>query len=329
MRKPKIDVHIHLAGTGCCNSGCWISQSFRRRYTFLILKAMLKIRDEDLKTTADVDWQRKVSDLVAGSVVDYGVVLGFDGVYDPATNDIDLSRSQMIIPHDWVFATCKKYTNLLPGPSINPFKKNALQELDECIQKGAVLIKWLPATQSIDVGSPDLKEFYRKMAAAKIPLLVHMGGERTFKEVSPEFNNVLSMQVPLSMGVKVIAAHSATRIIGSKEKDQQSDLIQLMKEYPHLYVDNSGMCNPGRFAHVHKIPKNPLIESRTLYGSDWPVPSNAFYYLLKLGWREVSRLEKIPNLISRDFEIKSRFGYSAETLTRAADVLCNLDRWVK
>lgn len=290
---------------------------------------MLKIKNEDLKTRADTDWQQKVSALVAGSVVDYGVVLGFDGVYHKKTHELDLAHSQMIIPHDWVFATCKKYPNLLPGPSINPFKQDALQELDYCIQNGAVLIKWLPATQSIDVGSSDLKEFYRRMAAHKIPLLVHMGGERTFKEVSPEFNNVRSMKVPLEMGVKVICAHSATRIIGSRERDQQGDLTDLMKEFPHLYLDNSGMCNPGRFLHIHTLPKNSLAESRTLYGSDWPVPSNAFYYLRKLGWKETSRLEKIPNLITRDCEIKKRFGYSEETMTRANGVLASLEKWIK
>src|SRR5690606_5902717 len=160
-----------------------------------------------------------------------------------------------------------------------------LRRLEYCIQEGAVLIKWLPAAQGINATSIHLGDYYKLLAEAGIPLLVHMGGERTFATIRPEANDVNTLRPALDTGCKVISAHSATRILGTREPDQLPQLRQLLGEYPHLWLDNSGLCNPGRFAHVPDLAKDELFRSRTLYGSDWPVPSNAFYYGPQLGFR--------------------------------------------
>ncbi len=323
----KIDVHMHLAGTGCCNSGCWVSPSFRARSTFRMLKLMHGITDEAMRTTIDTDWAERIATLVRGSQVDKGVALGFDGVYDHERGEFDEAASQLIVPPEWVFAMCKKHPELLPGPSINPHRKDAVERLEYCIEHGAVLIKWLPAAQGIDPASDRIKEFYRVAARAKIPLLIHMGGERTFKTVTAEYNNVERLVQPLEAGVKVICAHTATRILGTSEPDQIPKLKELLKRYPHLFVDNSGICNPSRFSHLPALAKDELIEERTLFGSDWPVPTNSFYYVRQLGARKVFALERTKNTIDRDMEIKRAFGYSEASLTRATSVLANLDRW--
>jgi len=156
-----------------------------------------------------------------------------------------------------------------------------------------------------------------------------MGGEKTFKTVTPEFNNVERLIRPLEQGVKVICAHTATRIIGSSEKDQIQALKKLLKTYPHLWVDNSGLCNPSRFSHVPILARDEEITDRTLYGSDFPVPSNAVYYTHQLGIRQTWQLEKIRNPITRDVEIKKTFGYPEETLTNHHKVLANLNSWIE
>jgi predicted TIM-barrel fold metal-dependent hydrolase len=322
-----IDVHMHLAGTGCCQSGCWVSPGFRRRHTFRLLKLIHRITDEQMRTTADQDWATRIAATIAGSGVDYGVVLGFDGVYHKDHGAFDEAHSQLIVPPEWVFKVCREHKNLLPGPSINPYRADALERLDYCIEHGAVLIKWLPAAQSIDPADRKMGPFYARCAAAKLPLLIHMGGERTFKTVTAEFNNVERLREPLEAGVPVICAHTATRILGTDEPDQIPALKALLKEYPHLWVDNSGLCNPSRFAHVPKLAADPEITARTLYGSDYPVPANAFYYLGKLGPRKVWELERTANVVDRDVAIKRAFGYPEATLTRATRVLAHLDRW--
>jgi uncharacterized protein len=323
----KIDIHIHLAGTGCNCSGCWVNSEFRRRYTFRLLRFMHKISSRQLETSIDTDWGEMVSALVTESSVDYGVVLGFDGAISPATGNIDPLLSQMIIPPSWVFHLCKLHRNLLPGPSINPHAQNALDILDQCIDGKAVLIKWLPSAQLINPSDKTNVKFYQHLADAGIPLLIHCGGEKTFKSLDPTLNDVSRLELPLSLGVKVICAHSATRVIGSGERDQIPELKVLLGRYENLWVDNSGICNPSRFSHLPKLARDPAIESRTLYGSDWPVPPGAFYYLTDLGLRKVRTLQSEKNWISRDVEIKKAFGYSDESLTRANHVLANLDYW--
>lgn len=328
-RLPSIDVHMHLAGTGCCGSGCWVSPDFRQRYTFQLLKIIHRISKHQLETTIDNDWAKNISDLVQASELDYGVVLGFDGVYSRNNGNFSDEHSQMVIPAEWVFRVCKTYGNLLPAPSINPYRKEALEILDYCIKNGAVCIKWLPAAQDINPGDGQIDEFYRKCASSGVPLLIHMGGERTFKTVNPEFNNVERLVRPLDLGVKVICAHTATRIIGTTEADQIPKLKDLLKTYPHLWVDNSGLCNPSRFLHVPKLAKDPAITERTLYGSDFPVPSNALYYAPQLGVKKTWQLEKIKNVLDRDIAIKKEFGYPDETLTNHHKVLANLECWIK
>lgn len=326
MAAPRFDVHVHLAGTGCQESGCWISPTFRSRYTFRLLRLLYGISRERMAISADQDWAAMVAELVGASGLDYAVVLGFDGVYHE-NGELDWERSQMIIPPKWIFQVCRRYPQLLPGPSINPFRRDALERLEECIEGGAALIKWLPITQRIDPASSDLEEFYQVLSRAQIPLLIHMGGERTFATVAPELNDVRLLEAPLAAGVPVICAHTATRILFSRETDQLPLLRDLLRQYPHLWVDNSGLANPGRFAHLPRLARDPLFQERTLYGSDFPVPSNSIYYLPRLGPRAVWKLERQKNALDRDIEIKRRFGYPEATLTRAAEVLANLERW--
>jgi predicted TIM-barrel fold metal-dependent hydrolase len=280
-----------------------------------------------MRTTVDADWAAMLARLVRESELDQAVALGFDGVYD-RNGMLDPEHSQMIVPPGWVFRMCQEHPELLPGPSINPYRRDALERLDECIARGAVLLKWLPIVQAINPGDPGLARFYQRMADARLPLLVHAsGGEQTFATVTPEYNDVRLLEVPLDAGVPVICAHSGTRVHGAREPDQLPALRELLVRYPHLWVDNSGLANPSRFAHLPRLAGDPTFNERTVYGSDWPVPSNAFYFLRKLGAHRVYSLERQMNALQRDIDVKRALGYPEVTLTGAARVLPCLDRW--
>lgn len=330
MKQLRIDVHIHLAGNGCCESGCWLSPEFQRRPTYLVMRWMQRFSREAMATTVDRDWAGRVSTLVAGAGFDYGVVLGFDGVYHPHTHTLDARRSQMIIPQDWVFRVCREYPHLLPGPSINPYRPRALADLERALADGAVLIKWLPSAQCIDPQDRDLDDFYRLLAAAAVPLLVHTGGERTFASHEPQFNAPSRLVRALDLGVKVIAAHGGTAVRFERvHEDGPASLRQLVQRYDRLWIDNSGICNPARYQHLFPLACDPTLSPRIVYGSDWPVPSHAFYYWRKLGLSQVRALDRIANPIARDWEIKRRAGFDDQTATRAEAILGNLSRWTR
>lgn len=324
----KIDVHVHLAGVGTDGSGCWTSAAFRARYTFRLLRRVHGITDEQMRASVDQDWAARIAAMVRESELDRAVALGFDGVYD-ARGELDEARSQMVVPPAWVLAACRRHPELLPGPSINPFRRDAMERLEECVEGGAVLLKWLPSAQGIDPASPRLRAFYRRLAEVGLPLLVHAGGgEMTFAEVAPrELNDVERLRVPLEAGVPVICAHSATRVHLSRDRDQVPALREMLGRYPHLWVDNSGIANPSRFRHLPRLAADETIRGRTLYGSDFPVPSSAAYYLARLGPRRTWRLERERNPFDRDVRLKRALGFPDASLSRASRVLAHLDRW--
>ncbi len=323
----KIDVHVHLAGAGTGGSGCWLSPAFRRRHTFQLLRRMHGITDEQMRGSVDQDWAARIAGLVRESELDRAVALGFDGVYD-ARGELDLSRSQMIVPPAWVFEVCRRHPELLPGPSLNPLRRDALDRLEECVERGAVLLKWLPSAQGIDPASARLRPFYRRLAEVGLPLLVHAGGgEMTFAEVAPKLNGVERLRAPLEAGVPVICAHSGTRVHLSRDADQLPLVRELLRVFPHFWVDNSGLANPSRFRHLPRLARDAEVRDRTLYGSDFPVPTNAAYYLARLGPRRTWRLERERNPLQRDVRLKRALGYPDASLKRAARVLAHLDRW--
>ncbi|MGH7457744.1 MAG: amidohydrolase family protein [Longimicrobiaceae bacterium] len=317
MSPPRVDIHVHLAGVGAGGSGCFVSPAFRKRWTFRLLQRLYGVED-------DAAWAQLVASRVAASRwIDYAVLLGFDGVYDRGGR-LDRRLSQMVVPPEWVFEACRRHRGVLPGPSLNPYRADAGERLAECVERGAVLVKWLPAVQRIDPSDPGCDGFYRVLAAAGVPLLVHTGGERTFRTVAPRLNDPRLLRRPLEHGVTVICAHSATRLLFTREPDHLPRLRELLDEFSNLWVDNSGLLNPGRYAHVPRLARDPLIHARTLHGSDFPVPPGALYFPRQLGLKRAVALQREPNPLDRDVEVKLALGYSKETLTRAASLL---PRW--
>lgn len=325
----RLDVHVHLAGVGTGGSGCWASDSFRRRFSFIGLRLLYGIRSRQLETTIDQDWAAAISGLVQESGLDQAVVLGFDGVYD-STGQWDWARSQLLVPEAWVFSVCRRYANLLPGPSINPTDRDALVRLDESIAQGAVLIKWLPIVQAFDPGDAACTPFLKRLADSGIPLLVHAGtGESTFATVDPTVGSLTRLVPALELGVKVIVAHGAAPVVYSRAASEMDMLRHLLARYENLWIDNSGLANPARAPYLKRIADDDLLHGRVLHGSDFPVAPSPALYPRRLGPRTMIRLMRDPNPIRREVRLKEAAGFSPESFTRAGKVLANLGRWTR
>jgi predicted TIM-barrel fold metal-dependent hydrolase len=324
---PRIDIHVHLAGVGTGNSGCWTSREFRRRPAFLGLRLLYGIGPSQMERTVDQDWAARISAAVAGSDLDLAAVLGFDGVYD-ASGKLDRERSQLIVPLSWVFQVCERYGNLLPAPSINPFRRDALDQLDEAIDRGAVLIKWLPIVQGFNPASKRAAPFLRRVADAGIPLLVHAGsGEVTFRTVDPAVGQLEYLIPALEAGVTVVCAHAAAPIHHRTDPSQVPLLRSLLRRFSNLWVDNSGLANPSRFMHLPRFAADAEINERTLHGSDFPIPSSPLFYCRQLGIRRTLGINALKNPLQREVSIKRDLGFADVTFRRAASVLANIGRW--
>mgnify|MGYP001068843481 CR=1 FL=1 len=98
--------------------------------------------------------------------------------------------------------------------SIHPARRDALDELDRCLERGARALKLLPNCLDVNCSLPRYDSFWEKMAAAGLPLLAHTGGEMTVPVANPRYQDPEFLRRPLEIGVKVIAAHAASRIDG-------------------------------------------------------------------------------------------------------------------
>ena len=202
-----------------------------------------------------------------------------------------------------------------------PKRPDAIDEINRCIEQGAVMMKCLPNCHNIDCGNRKYTPFWERMAEAGLPLLAHTGGEHTVPIIRPEYSDPRILTRPLECGVTVIAAHCATKS-GLMDKEYFHDFTEMTRQYPNLYGDNSAFSTPIRGRHSRKCLEQPLA-SRILHGSDFPVPVLAHWALLQrfIGWRDFLQCQRVGNLLERDFQLKRAIGFGPESFSKIRTLL--------
>ncbi len=319
--QSRIDIHVHMVGNGCAESGCWFRYPWWKEPFAWLMAWQNDVPISALYGNLEAAYAKKLSEWVAKSdSIDEIVLLAQEEVYDENGNKLTHLGSAHV-PNDFVFEMCDKYEGLLPAISIHPARPDALQELERCIEKGAVMLKLLPNCQNVDCNLPQYREFWKMMGDAGLPLLAHTGGEYTLQVVNAAYSDPRVLRQPLECGVKVIAAHCATQ---SSFWDPQyfHVLEDLMAEYPNLYGDNSALNTPFRSAKIRETLSGPM-KGRIIHGSDYPVPIMGEWPWLRrmISWGEFRRCAGIANPIERDAQLKLALGYGEETFTRANQVL--------
>lgn len=312
-----IDIHCHIAGIGAGGSGCFVSPSMRRNWRYRIYLKAFGITENDLKREGDAIVIRRISQTVAASRhIEKAVVLAMDGVIDEKGN-LDVTRTEMYIPNAYVAAQVRRYPNLLFGASINPYRKDALQLLEQAKADGAVLVKWLPSVQLIDPADRQLIPFYLKMKALGLPLLSHTGSENSFTWKKDELADPERLRLPLSLGVTVIAAHSGG---SGKNKGEENfeGFLKLTREYPNLYADISALTQVNRMGSLPRLIKHQELEGRLLYGSDMPlistVISSPCFHSYRLHLQTVFRMMTYKNPWDRNIALNKALGVTDKML---------------
>src|SRR5262249_15779642 len=135
------------------------------------------------------------------------------------------------VPNEYVLGLARKHREFLPAVSIHPGRPDALEELERCLAGGAVMMKCLPNCQNINCSDRGFPSFWERMAAARLPLLAHTGGEHTLPVVRPEYSDPRSLILPLECGVTVIAAHCATKS-GLTDPEYFDIFAELTERFP-------------------------------------------------------------------------------------------------
>lgn len=319
-----IDIHCHTAGIGAGNSGCYVSPALRGNWRYRIYLKSFGVTEQELEREGDRLILQRLSERLSDSrAVDAAVVLAMDGVINES-GDLDLERTEVYIPNDFLAREIRLYPNLLFGASINPYRKDAIDLLDQVAVDGAVLLKWLPSIQHIDPADSRLIPFYLRLKELGIPLLTHTGEESSFTWQRNELGDPERLRLPLSMGVAVIAAHAASNGSNGGEPNFRR-FIRLCREFPNLSADISALTQANRIGHLSRLLRHKELHGRLLYGTDMPLPATGitspWFHAYRLSPNALSRIIRVKNPWDRDVELKMALGVTEDILGNSARML--------
>ena len=148
---PVIDIHCHAAGTGAGNSGCFVSPRSPGKLALPGVpqglwrhRAGIGVRGGRAGHTTYLTASGPVA--AGGSGGDFG----HGRAWWEITANWTGTATEVYIPNEFVARETAKYPNLLFGTSVNPYRSDALERLEQAAVDGAVLLKWLPSVQNID-----------------------------------------------------------------------------------------------------------------------------------------------------------------------------------
>jgi len=334
-----MDHHVHVAGLGA--GGTFVNRKMRtwkhpfHRLKFKIYMSSAGATDEQAADTQLVD--RLVS--LVGHIRGHGKhrLLGFDKHYR-SDGSVNLEKTEFYVPNEYVFELTEKHPDMfVPNISVNPYRPDALSELEKWARRGARVVKWLPNAMGIDPSDPKCDSFYQKMKELDLILLSHGGEEKAVEaEEDQKLGNPLLLRRALDHGVKVIVAHCAglgsNEDLDSKDRGQVDNFdlfLRLMDEKRYeglVFGEISAMTQFNRVGKpLRTILAREDLHERLVNGSDYPLPAVNILIrtrpLAKLGFISKSEGESLKeiydyNPLLFDFVLKRtmRLPGSAKTL---------------
>jgi len=266
-----IDVHVHLVALPEAENGCIISRKMMRSPGFRYL-AWRQGFDLSLPRAANSAYVEKLrAQLQRSQKVAKAVLLAMDGVYDER-GELDLTRTEFLISNRYVLEVAREHSDyFLPGVSINPQRRDALEELERCVEQGAALVKVLPNTQCFDPSDRRYVPFYRALAKHRIPLLSHVGYEFSLIGRDQAAGDPKKLQLALEEGACVIAAHACSYGLFFPEPYFKV-LEEFAIRYARFYADTSALTLPNRFRTLFLLRRHPELHGRLIFGTDYPLP---------------------------------------------------------
>ena len=318
-----LDVHVHTAGVGAGNSGCFVSDAMRSSFKFgIYLKSFWTTRKE-LEEKGDAFIIEKISHRLAESEkVGGAIILALDGAVDE-NGELDRKLTEVHVPNEFLAAETAKYTNLFWGASINPKRKDSLERLAWAHTNGARLVKWIPSIMLFDPSDESIKPFYEKLIEYDLPLLTHAGQERSFTNAKDELCDPQRLHLPLEMGVTVVVAHIAST--GTNEGERDTDrLARMMNQYTNLYSEISSLTQINKSSYLRESIQRAEWQGRLVYGSDFPLINTALvsphYFPLRLTLKERRRIAAIENPWDQDVALKQALGVPADVFARSEEI---------
>jgi uncharacterized protein len=313
-----LDIHVHLFGVGEGGTGCRMSEKITKGLQFQFLVHTLGLRTKG--KTLDEEYERVLSEQVAGSGLTKSAILGQDAVYD-GRGKRDLDSTHFFVPNDYVFAVVRRHSaSMIACPSINPNRGDAIDELERCHRLGAKLFKIHPPTQGVDVADRRHRKFFERCAELGMIVLVHTGHEHSAPVIDKHLAAPKRLEMALELGCTVVACHAGTGW-KSDSPDQLPEFLALLKRYSKLWGDTSVLGTAGRVHDFGRLLDAPGARDRLLHGSDFPFPALPSAFSDRIGKDAADRISKEVNWLKRDFSLKEALGVGQASAKRGAKLV--------
>jgi predicted TIM-barrel fold metal-dependent hydrolase len=284
-----VDHHVHIAGLGVGGTNAFVNRkmlSWRHPFHRLKLKVYMSSAGVADENNADPQAAARLASLVK-NISGHGKhrLLAFDKNYR-RDGTVNLEKTEFYVPNEYVFTLAERYPDLfIPNISVNPYRPDAIAELEKWARRGARIVKWLPNAMGIDPSDSKCDAFYQKMKELDLILLSHGGEEKAVEaEEDQKLGNPLLLRRPLDHGVKVIVAHCAglgtNEDLDSPDRRQTDNFdlfLRLMddKRYEGLvFGELSAMTQFNRSGKpLQTMLAREDLHERIVNGSDYPLPA--------------------------------------------------------
>jgi len=297
------DIHVHIAGN-------WIAPAFRNRLLFRLFACQFGLSP---------NLNEQILTWLETSEIDRAVLLAFDGAYR-RDGSHDEANTLVVTENDFVAGIAASHRKALFGASVHPYRRDALQETERLIERGAVLMKWLPGAQNIQPDDPICFPYYEMLARYRVPLLCHTGAEHALKRFPNTLNDPKRLIPALERGVTVIAAHCGARMM-LHEKCYLRDWCEMAVKYANFYGDISAFGLPVRAWALRKLLAKPEFAEKLVYGSDFPAPVFPWSFLGRVRLRRIREIRRIQNPFDRAFQLMKAAGVPDAVFSRAMTLL--------
>lgn len=317
-QQPTLDIHVHLFGTGDSGSGCRLSNAILNGVQFRSLTFALNIKNRG--TTLDEGYVAVLAEHVKLSGLSKIALVAQDALYD-ARGEPDWNRTSFYIPNDYAFKIASQHQEIMiPCPSINPQRKDAVEELERIHSKGARLFKIHPPTQGVDVANRSYTKFYRRAAELKMVIMVHTGHEHSAPVIDKDLANPARLELMLDQGPTVVACHAGTGW-PSDSPDQLPAFANLLKRYPTLWGDTAVLGTAGRVRDFYRLLDDSAVKSRLLHGSDFPFPISPSAFADRIGKDALQSIARERSWIGKDYALKKALNIGQASAERAWKVV--------
>jgi uncharacterized protein len=282
------DVHTHLLGTGDSGSGCTVNAQLSQwwhpvemlRKRFILNAACVP----DGAPSVDRAYVERLcalaADFPAGA---RWMLFAFDQACDDAGRP-HAAHTTFHVPDAYAARIAADTPQRFAWvASIHPYRPDALARLDAALAGGAVALKWLPSSMNIDLREPRLRPFYDRLAAARLPVIVHCGEERAVPGAGrDELGNPLLVRAALAHGVRVVIAHCASLGTALDLDQRRPREVPAFALFARLMDEDWGGRLLGDISVTLQTNRHPDVartlltreawQPRLLHGSDYPLP---------------------------------------------------------